>query len=304
MSRNDATTWPTDIRLTLPIPTLLNPIATQEAVERSRSRWHWFTQGQRRNPALGTLSYLPVEIRWLIWREFTRGLTWQHLLDRFYIKSFQDSFRRLASVDESSFLKHVRAILEDAPKYLPVPVLRRGMPLVGLELDEMYLTTTAVKLDGVGGAYQLVKRSIAPWQLSWLRHLSFVLDSRDDNWLQFFERDLFPNLTKITLDLAHYRHLTPYEQYKKTTERQCAGDACLAPRRKHHTNLRFWAKKTARDVDLLEIVTALLGRKYPSVTIQLAEENVECRLCHEKCLSVMEWAKLDNPGRTSRVLGD
>ncbi|KAL8637579.1 MAG: hypothetical protein Q9226_009109, partial [Calogaya cf. arnoldii] len=73
---------PSGIYLTLPLTQdfIKNPAAVRTAVDRSRSRWHWFAEGQRRDPALGTLSYLPVEIRRLIWRDIAGRAFWPNLL--------------------------------------------------------------------------------------------------------------------------------------------------------------------------------------------------------------------------------
>ncbi|KAL8919863.1 MAG: hypothetical protein Q9208_006596 [Pyrenodesmia sp. 3 TL-2023] len=287
---------PTGLYLTLPIIPLSSP-TTSKAIERSRSRWHWFTEGQRRNPALGTLSYLPVEVRWLIWRELAAGETWQLLIDPMD-RLFRQFFWRSSLDDLPSCVTLVRAVLDDIHSHVPVPVLRKAIPLVGLEFDEMYLSTTTLHFRQVWEANRCLGEQIAPWQLPWIRHLSFLLDSQDDNWLKFFERDLPPRLRTITLDLAHAQHMRPYERYKQTIKDHCGGEACSGRRRKHHTNLGFLAKKTVRDVDLLEIVVAILMRNYPVVTIRLGVGNDECPLCRDRCRKILEEARWTRMGGT------
>ena len=44
---------------------------TDPILFRTQQRWQWFIEARRNNPALGTLGYLPAEVR---------SLTWQHLL--------------------------------------------------------------------------------------------------------------------------------------------------------------------------------------------------------------------------------
>ncbi|KAL8757194.1 MAG: hypothetical protein Q9184_004280 [Pyrenodesmia sp. 2 TL-2023] len=294
---------PTGIHLTLPFSALFNEPATQKAVERSRSRWHWFAEGRRRNPALGTLGYLPVEIRWLIWREVAGGRTWQQLVAS--VNWDPPSLNRLPYEEYFLWLDRLTVMFRDFPKNVPLPVLRKGIPLAGLEFDEMYLSTTALILPRVSGANRVLDKNVAPWQLTWIRHLSFILDSGGDDWLQFFERDLPPNLTKVTLDLNHRQHLQPYNQYKNTIICDCEGEACPGRRRKHHTNLSFLAKKTARDVDLLEIVVAKLMRVKPAVVIRLSEGNGECPLCHNDCQRTLEETRLNKLGRrTVRTVDD
>lgn len=42
---------------------------TEEILSRTSRRWEWFAEAQILNPGLGTLRYLPVEVRRLIWKE-------------------------------------------------------------------------------------------------------------------------------------------------------------------------------------------------------------------------------------------
>lgn len=205
----DACTEPgltTDVYLTLPLARDFDPSAMEKAVGRSRSRWHWFTEGQRRNPALGTLSYLPVEIRWLIWRELAGGKTWQELVapttyccEMWYCMrentrewffddsgvSYQDR-QQLYRDHAPSFCERARSMVRNLTPTVPIPVLRKAVPLAGLEFDEMYLSTTTFEFDRRWGVNDLLNYRITPWQLPWIRHLSFVLNSQDDGWLPFF----------------------------------------------------------------------------------------------------------------------
>ena len=41
---------------------------TDQVLFRTRQRWTWFTEAQKLSPALGTLCYLPPEVRSLIWQ--------------------------------------------------------------------------------------------------------------------------------------------------------------------------------------------------------------------------------------------
>ena len=41
---------------------------TERILHRTRRRWEWFVEAQRLDPGLGTLRYLPVEVRAIIWR--------------------------------------------------------------------------------------------------------------------------------------------------------------------------------------------------------------------------------------------
>ena len=41
---------------------------TEEVLLRTRQRWSWFSEARKINPALGTLCYLPSEVRSMIWQ--------------------------------------------------------------------------------------------------------------------------------------------------------------------------------------------------------------------------------------------
>ncbi|KAI4226817.1 MAG: hypothetical protein L6R36_002906 [Xanthoria steineri] len=319
----------TDIHLTLPLARDFDPSAMEKAIGRSRSRWHWFTEGQRRNPALGTLSYLPVEIRWLIWQQLAGGATWQELVgptisccDPWYCRhqnardwffdnsrvvgvSYRD--RKQFGMDHGpSFAKHVRSMVRDLTPRVPVPVLRKGVPLAGLEFDEMYLATTTLEVDHHRKVNDLLTYHITPWQLPWIRHLSFVLNSQDDGWLPFFRRQLPPNLRTVMLDLKHDQHLQPYNQYQEVVDHECEGRYCtvgkhratktiLANACKHIHQSRFWAKKLERDIGLFKDVALTLTRDNPLdnplTLIQLGKENFGCRLCHGRCRRILDKVK-------------
>ena len=55
--------------LTLPFDQDLIPrYITEGILHRTRRRWSWFAEAQRLNPSLGTLQYLPAEVRREIWK--------------------------------------------------------------------------------------------------------------------------------------------------------------------------------------------------------------------------------------------
>lgn len=56
--------------MTLPFDqNLVKKYITDGVLNRTKRRWAWFGEAQRRNPALGTLQYLPAEIRRMIWKD-------------------------------------------------------------------------------------------------------------------------------------------------------------------------------------------------------------------------------------------
>ena len=59
--------------VTLPFDqNLVKRYITDGVLNRTKRRWHWFVEAERLNPGLGTLQYLPAEVRRLIWKELFR----------------------------------------------------------------------------------------------------------------------------------------------------------------------------------------------------------------------------------------
>ncbi len=59
--------WNPALLATLPFdPNKIKRYLTEGVLHRTRNRWTWFAEGERRNPSLGTLGFLPAEIRRMI----------------------------------------------------------------------------------------------------------------------------------------------------------------------------------------------------------------------------------------------
>lgn len=57
-----------NLTLTLPFDTNIIPrYYSDRVLERASKRWDWFVEARRLDATLGTLSYLPVEIRRFVW---------------------------------------------------------------------------------------------------------------------------------------------------------------------------------------------------------------------------------------------
>ena len=56
--------------MTLPFDqNLVKRSLTDRILDRTKKRWAWFDEAQKLNPSLGTLRYLPAEVRRMIWKE-------------------------------------------------------------------------------------------------------------------------------------------------------------------------------------------------------------------------------------------
>ncbi|KAL9599874.1 MAG: hypothetical protein Q9219_003568 [cf. Caloplaca sp. 3 TL-2023] len=306
---------PTGLYLTLPLtPSFLNNRpALRQSIQRTRSRWSWFESGQRQNPSLGTLSHLPPEIRSLIWKQLAGNDSWQDLI--FYSDWWWPTLHYYTfhyySMDIFPGSPHyerypaplwecgVQWTIKNIPRRLPLRYLRKALPLVGLEFDEIYLSTTALAFSTSYEATRILDQYITPWHYPCIRHLSLTLDSDDNGWIPLFQHDLPPNLATVTLDLAHGNHRKQYERYQDfVVALYCEGEYCSVGKQKrsgtgrpctckHHHRSRFLAKKLERDVELLETVVMVLRRTCPAASIRLGKGNGDCKLCHDRCRKVV-----------------
>lgn len=265
-----------DLFLTLPFRNQYAPRSViKEMIDRSRSRWQWFATGQLRNPGLGTLSYLPVELRDLIWIKLDIGGEFRWL--RNFIGPFQSPYE----------LRHFN-----------LSAVRRVSHPVKVEFDRAIFATTPIIFFSPTHAMSLL-RCIDKWQFSCIRHVSFLLDGSDSvsKWDALFQRSLPPNLQTICLDLYHGHGQSSHDQYKEIFDRVCGtrckkslGKTTTGEKRmcSHIHKLNYLSKKLKRDLSVFEYITRMLTRTAPQATIKLAKEIIDCRLCHESCKELLK----------------
>lgn len=244
-----------------PLPVSYNGV-TKPAIDRSIRRWSWFTQAQKLYPSLGTLSYLPVEVRLLIWRKLVEGRSWQQLVH-------PDMFHMVSGVWEKCF---------------PVHRLREAIPLAGLEFDQMHLSTVPLHFGSAKAASEFWDHKITPWQLPWIRNLSFTLESDStQSWLHYFHRALPPNLKTVTLDFQHATLCLTGNCSSSprpgTTTRQVLG-------RKHHRVTQS-AKRLERDLALFEVIAKVVAREAPQAVILLGQQDIKCQSFIAMCKGIL-----------------
>ncbi|KAL9012580.1 MAG: hypothetical protein Q9173_002662 [Seirophora scorigena] len=240
---------------------------TKPALQHSLANPEWFLEGRRRDPAFGTLSYLPVEIRCLIWQNLVRGTT----------RSKADLW--------PAWVRSSRR-------------LRMALPLVGLEIDHLYLTTTRLHFDSYVIAIAFWRLKLPPWEISWIHHLSFTFGAgNDDHWIEWFRGGLPPNLETVTLNFDHDHGGRKYREYAMMVSGFCLASRVLLLRGKNlgekrisrrTQKLNFLGRKVQRDLALLEVVTKIIARTAPRAAIMLGPTNQDCKACHQQCEEVLK----------------
>lgn len=185
-----------------------------------------------------------------------------------------------------------------------IPILRKALPLVALEIDQLYLSRTTVRLKVCWTLSHVWDRKLASWQLPWVRHLSIKLDTehgQGELWIRLFETQQLPNLSTLTLDLKHDH--CDVMHYLDANFGCCVGDSCRRGRKKstrnsartskdwtceHSKRRKFHSNTLRRELALLEVVTKVVARRTPGVTLRLGEANACCERCHEKCKAILD----------------
>ncbi|KAI4266120.1 MAG: hypothetical protein L6R35_006983 [Caloplaca aegaea] len=247
-------------------------------IQRSLANPEWFLEGRRRDPAFGTLSYLPVEIRCLIWKNLVQWTT-----------------RPTAGLPPMWMISPYAASEEQVCRRL-----REALPIVALEIDHVYLATTNLRFDSYKDVSTFWSQSLAPWQIPWIRHLSLNLGvGRDHDWIQWFWTDLPPNLKTITLDFNHDHGIRERSEYSAAMKSFCPNTKCtLRPRDekgeeqlcKHMHKFNFLDRKLDRDLALLEVVTKIIARSIPTAAVMLGptDRDWKCGFCHRWCKTILE----------------
>lgn len=255
--------------LTLPFNPLYADyeLYTKPALQRSLANPEWFIEGTRRDPAFGTLSYLPVEIRCLIWQNLVGG-----------------TMRSKAGL-WPVWVRFSRR-------------LRTALPLVGLEIDHLYLTTTKLHFDSYVFASAFWRLDLPPWEIPWIRHLSFTFGAgHDDHWIEWFRGGLPPNLETVTLDFDHDHGDRKYREYAMAMSGfflafgvqllggKNSGEKLISRRTQ---KLNFLCRKVQRDLALLEVVTKIIARTAPRAVMMLGPSNQYCKACHQQCKEILK----------------
>ncbi|KAL8896928.1 MAG: hypothetical protein Q9207_007476 [Kuettlingeria erythrocarpa] len=273
-----------DIYLTLPFNALTaDSEAVNTVVEQTRAKWQWFNDGRRRNPAFGTLSHLPVEVRWLIWMQLSPAVISKPELA--FVLWWPSSMTRWGDPEP------------DGGKH--IPLLHKALPLVALEIDQLYLTKATLDLNVNLRCLSFWCSKLAPWQLPWVRHVSIIwyTGGEGQRWIEIFDTCQLPNLSTLVVDLEQRFSKILDSSYRVYMTKKCMGNLCKKGRKptriymnhtcEHLEKLKHDSNTFQQELALLDVLSKVVIKRTPGVKIQWGEEIASCKKCHEKCKAVL-----------------
>ncbi|KAL8923888.1 MAG: hypothetical protein Q9208_004324 [Pyrenodesmia sp. 3 TL-2023] len=293
--------------------------AALRAVERSIRRRRWFNGDGIRNPALGTLSHLPIDIRQMIYDEIHRAFedeypdyrpvslpprtrNWYN--EMFYSTIYEHVFRPF---NNSLFKKRTQALLMSQN----VPALRETSATIRAECDRVYLASRVLKFEFGWQGTELFEKDYFSKAAIWIRRISITQPTalESHGWVKVFRKHNFPSLQSITVDFDHQHGYSLWSRHAKRLGKICYGPDChIGPATimlydaeegkhshktlcKHLRKLRGLAQQLVRDLHAFEMLTRLLAEKVPGAIVQLADHRKPCPLCHDYCQLILESAR-------------
>ncbi|KAL8925507.1 MAG: hypothetical protein Q9208_003398 [Pyrenodesmia sp. 3 TL-2023] len=267
-----------------------------EAMEEIRRNGAWSTEID--DPGLGKLSCLPLEVRGMIYQEvfqaFEEDFWMQHgeaywMQGSYHYAISRNPYGKDMTLLYNAFFKKWGCddlnYDERNDSRHSVAALRRTSEKIELECDETFLSTRLIML----GCFMRTA-----WFSSWSDNPG-GRNTGSAGWIGFLKGNPFPNLQTAILDLNHDHGQGLYLTMLDGLPLDCdctSGFHSVQPSSTqacpHIDELRTLAQQPARDLDGLDKVARILASTVPNATIQLAEANKDCRICHEKCKAIME----------------
>ncbi|KAL8750360.1 MAG: hypothetical protein Q9184_006450 [Pyrenodesmia sp. 2 TL-2023] len=285
-----------DLILTLPFKWRPAPTAGLRALKRSESRFHWFAEAKNRNPGLGTLGYLPIEVRHLIYEEIIKAV--EEDFEKYW------SFHRFYDMHDILFRPlnlRKKGPFGWEPASQNIPALRAASGIIQSEIHQMYLSKTVIESwfprnNRIGG--------LSVQQTALVGRIAVDLCPRYNGafWIKFLRQNPMPNLKTVALSLDHDHGRGSYLKRLSdlSTFRYCDGEACKfgldmtntdGRRCKHVQKLFILAKRLRQDLTVFEVIAKVLANNVPNASVQLAQHAPPCSLCYEKCEAILDNTK-------------
>ncbi|KAI4180803.1 MAG: hypothetical protein LQ346_006912 [Caloplaca aetnensis] len=281
------------------------------AIKRSKPRFHWFDEAQKRHPGLGTLGYLPIEVRNLIYAEVIRAEVFRAVKEYFAKHNYTfdpewdiraEVFVPYQSRKEGPLDRRFRHDL---------PAFRAASRTVQSEMHRMYFSTTMMRLDSRYGSPDPRLRILSTQQTDMIRRVAVNLDPGPIAafWIAFLRPNPLPNLQTVVL---HRNHQHGQRSYLKrlndhATFRYCSGEHCNVGRGTTNTDgsrckhvqrlLKLATERLRRGLVTYELIAKIPTKNAPNVSIQPRPRPEDCSACYEKCEAILQHVKTHEDGR-------
>lgn len=260
----------------------------------------WFAAAKHRSPGLGTLSYLPLEIRCLIYREITR--TYRDSWSAEYICGFLflglfDAFE-VWGVGEVTWRGAASQV---------VSAIRASSKTIQCEFDELILSTTIVSwYQSCYSISTFADKRLSPLRASWIRRVSINIeaDHRVKQLPRLLREYIPPNIRVVVIDFDHDHGQYNYRVQLGKLPRICAGLSCtsgLHPLKRYdrskvrsckHLHKLFALGQTIRNqLHVFESVVKIMKASRPEAEIQLAPTG--CLRCPRLCAAILNNIQTD-----------
>lgn len=285
-----------DLIMTLPFNWRAAPTVGLKALKRSESRFHWFAEAKNQNPGLGTLGYLPIEVRHLIYKEIIEAV----------VEDFKGywCFDRVSDMHDILFLPlnaRKKGPLESRRTGQDIHALRAASGIIQSEIHQMHLSQTVMKLYS---PFDHQFRSLSTQQTALISRMAMDLHPRYNGalWIRFLRQNPLPNLQTVALGLGHDHGQVSYLKRLSdlATFQYCSGEQCKSGfdkpnadgRRCNHVNKLFrLAKRLRQDLTVYEVISKILTKNVPNAYIQQARRPEHCSMCYKHCGAILQHVK-------------
>ncbi|KAL8923887.1 MAG: hypothetical protein Q9208_004323 [Pyrenodesmia sp. 3 TL-2023] len=287
-----------DLIRTIPFDWRAAPTIGLKALRRSESRFHWFDEAKDRTPGLGTLGYLPIEVRHMIYTLIIQAVEED-------LRKHRWCFDPVSDMHDVFFMPYNGARhkdpFESERTSHDIAALLAASGIIQSEIQKLHLSTVVMKLYS---PLDHPFRSLSIEQTALVGRIAIDLlpGNNDDLWIGFLRQNLLPNLKSIVLRLGHDHGQVPYLKRLSdlATFQYCSGEPCKSGlaktkaggmRCKHVQKLFMLAKRLRQDLTVYEVTARILARNVPNAAIQQAPRPEHCSMCYKHCGAILQHAE-------------
>lgn len=281
-----------------------------------KRRPKWAMEAQQRNPGLGTLSYLPPEVRQLIWKApleinavkstssccpllVSRGLyeiataaltvgdEWRAIPNDF--GRWMDKYVHLPLVPSPRLFipyKHLIHVFSWAQKWKYCERRRRALPALQDEIDQTFLRAYCAGFESTQSIEDFM-RILEPHMSRNIAHMRLKLGRQPYRkwrlkeakfWREFFNHPPLPNLRSVSLEFNHEHGCRSHELNDRHRTRATTDDELEMVQAQRKTGVK-------QDLALLEILCMIAARN--EIIVTMADSNNGCEWCSDACQAIV-----------------